>query len=90
MEDVPIAYGYDDLPHPWLTSTSTGGRPLPIDKFGDIVRLGSAMRGWSEVIPLILCAWEENFASLNRVDDGSAVLGMRGDGLPPSVDGRVA
>ncbi|KAK9413729.1 putative phenylalanine--tRNA ligase [Seiridium unicorne] len=73
MEDAAIAYGYNNLPRPFLASTSSVGRPLPINKLADIVRFESAMSGWTEVMPLILCSWDENFASLNREDDGSAV-----------------
>lgn len=31
------------------------------------------MAGWSEVMPLILCSHDENYAWLNQKDDGKAV-----------------
>lgn len=34
----------------------------------------SAMAGWSEVMPLILCSHDENFSWLNRVDDGKTAI----------------
>jgi phenylalanyl-tRNA synthetase beta chain len=32
------------------------------------------MAGWSEVLPLILCSHDENFAFLNRQDDGTTAV----------------
>jgi phenylalanyl-tRNA synthetase beta chain len=32
------------------------------------------MAGWSEVLPLILCSHDENFAWLNRKDDGNTAV----------------
>jgi phenylalanyl-tRNA synthetase beta chain len=34
----------------------------------------AAMVGWSEVLPLILCSHDENFAWLNRKDDGNTAV----------------
>jgi phenylalanyl-tRNA synthetase beta chain len=38
------------------------------------VRLECGMAGWSEVMPLILCSHDENFAFLNRKDDGKTCV----------------
>ncbi|KAL8673918.1 MAG: hypothetical protein Q9168_001665 [Polycauliona sp. 1 TL-2023] len=74
MEDVAIAYGFNKLPRSFPSDSGTIAQPLMINKLGDIVRLEAAMAGWSEVMPLILCSHEENFAWLNRKDDGMTAV----------------
>ncbi|KAM3077302.1 phenylalanine--tRNA ligase subunit beta [Clarireedia jacksonii] len=74
MEDVAIAYGFNNLPRTSPNKASTIAQPLPINKLGDIVRMEAAMAGWSEVMPLILCSHDENFAWLNRKDDGNSAV----------------
>lgn len=75
MEDVAIAYGFNEL-NRTLPAGGRGiiGAPLPLNKLADIVRLESAMCGWTEVMPLILCSHDENFAWLNRKDDGTLAV----------------
>ncbi|TVY13560.1 Phenylalanine--tRNA ligase beta subunit [Lachnellula arida] len=74
MEDVAIAYGFNNLPRTAPSKASTIAQPLMVNKLGDIVRMEAAMAGWSEVMPLILCSHDENFAWLNRPDDGSTAV----------------
>ncbi|CZT08156.1 phenylalanyl-tRNA synthetase beta chain [Rhynchosporium agropyri] len=74
MEDVAIAYGFNNLPRTSPNKASTIAQPLMINKLGDIVRQETAMAGWSEVMPLILCSHDENFAWLNRKDDGTTAV----------------
>lgn len=38
------------------------------------MRLEAALAGWTEVLPLILCSHDENFAFLNRRDDGTTAV----------------
>lgn len=73
MEDVAIGYGFNNLPRNFPSISSTVAAALPINKLADIVRNESAMAGWSEVMPLILCSHDENYAWLNKKDDGLAV-----------------
>ncbi|KAF8458392.1 hypothetical protein BGX38DRAFT_1153599 [Terfezia claveryi] len=73
MEDVAIGYGYNNLPKTF-PATGTVAKPLPLNKLSDIVREESAMAGWTEVMPLILCSHDENFAWLNRKDDGKSAV----------------
>ncbi|ORY63548.1 phenylalanyl-tRNA synthetase [Pseudomassariella vexata] len=72
MEDVGIAYGFNKLPR--MSVNKTVGAPLTLNKLGDIVRLECGMAGWSEVMPLILCSHDENFAWLRRHDDGKTAV----------------
>lgn len=74
MEDVCIAYGFNKLPRAFPKVGSTVAQPLAINKLGDILRQESAMAGWAEVLPLILCSHDENFAWLNRKDDGTTAV----------------
>ena len=74
MEDVAVAYGFNNLPKPFPGKSGTIAQPLMVNKLGDIVRLEAAMAGWSEVMPLILCSHDENFAWLNRKDDGKTAV----------------
>ena len=74
MEDVAIAYGFNRLPRSFPNISGTIAQPLAINKLSDIVRMEAAMAGWSEVLPLILCSHAENFAHLNRTDDGTTAV----------------
>ncbi|KAI0251254.1 phenylalanyl-tRNA synthetase [Lactifluus subvellereus] len=68
MEDAAIAYGFNNLPDTF-PATSTVAQPLAVSKLCDIIRHEWAYAGWVEVLPLILCSHEENFAWLNAADD---------------------
>jgi phenylalanyl-tRNA synthetase beta chain len=74
MEDVCIAYGFNSLPRAFPSVGTTIAAPLPINKLADIVRSECAMAGWAEVLPLILCSHDENFAWLNKKDDGKTAV----------------
>ncbi|KAF3405305.1 Phenylalanine-tRNA ligase beta subunit [Talaromyces pinophilus] len=74
MEDVAIAYGFNELPRSFPSKSGTVAQPLPVNKLTDIIRMEAAMAGWSEVLPLILCSHDENFAWLNRKDDGNTAV----------------
>jgi phenylalanyl-tRNA synthetase beta chain len=77
MEDIAVAYGFNNLPRYYPNRSAAVGAPLPINKLTDIVRLEASMAGWSEVMPLILCSHEENFAWLNRKDDGTQAIRLQ-------------
>ena len=74
MEDVAIAYGFNNLPRSFPSKSGTVAQPLMVNKLSDIVRLEAAMAGWSEVMPLILCSHDENFGWLNHKDDGNTAV----------------
>ena len=74
MEDVAIAYGFNELPRSFPSKSGTIAQPLRINKLSDIVRFEAAMAGWSEVLTLILCSHDENFGWLNRKDDGNTAV----------------
>jgi phenylalanyl-tRNA synthetase beta chain len=74
MEDVAIAFGFNELPRSFPSKSGTIAQPLPVNKLSDIIRMEAAMAGWSEVLPLILCSHDENFGWLNRKDDGKTAV----------------
>ncbi|RWA12037.1 hypothetical protein EKO27_g3083 [Xylaria grammica] len=86
MEDVAVAYGFNKLPRSLSNKSATVGKPLPINKLADIVRVECAMAGWFEVMPLILCSHDENFAWLNRQDDGTTAVKLAN---PKTVEYQV-
>ena len=73
MEDAAVAHGFDNLPKTFPTTNTVGG-PLPINKLSDIIRHECAQAGWIEVLPLILCSHDENFAWMKRADDGKTAI----------------
>ena len=73
MEDVAIAYGYNNLPKTFPDRSATVGQPLRLNKLADILRREAAMAGFTEVMPLILCSRDENYTWLRKDDDGRAV-----------------
>lgn len=86
MEDVAIAYGFNNLPRYFPSKSGTVAQPLAINKLSDIIRVEAAMAGWSEVMPLILCAHDENFAWLNRKDDGNTAVRLAN---PKSIEFQI-
>ncbi|CAK7339688.1 unnamed protein product [Dovyalis caffra] len=70
MEDVAIAYGYNDIPKRRLPSM----KPLPLNQLEDLIRAEIAMNGFTEVLTWILCSNRDNFALLNRKDDQSSAV----------------
>lgn len=73
IEDVAIAFGYNNIPKT-TPNTNTVGIPFPINKLSDLVRREFALSGFTEVLPLILCSHDENFAYMNKVDDGKTAI----------------
>ncbi|KAJ3336881.1 phenylalanine--tRNA ligase subunit beta [Gonapodya sp. JEL0774] len=73
MEDVGIAYGFNNLAKVTGRVATIGGA-LSISKLSDAVRREVALAGWTEALPLILCSIEENFNFLNLVDDNTTAV----------------
>ncbi|KAK2736147.1 phenylalanine--tRNA ligase subunit beta [Myotisia sp. PD_48] len=86
MEDVAIAYGFNELPRSFPSKSGTIAQPLPINKLSDIIRVEAAMAGWTEVLTLILCSHAENFGWMNRVDDGKTAVKLAN---PKTVEFQV-
>lgn len=82
MEDVAVAYGFNELPRTFPSKSGTVAQPLATSKLSDIIRVEAAMAGWSEVMSLILCSDDENFAWLNRKDDGTTAVRLANPKTP--------
>ncbi|PKI71060.1 hypothetical protein CRG98_008525 [Punica granatum] len=82
MEDVAIAYGYNNIPKRKPASL----KPLPLNQLSDLIRLEIATNGFTEVLTWILCSYKENFDMLNRKDDKSTAVII---GNPRSADFEV-
>ncbi|XP_031285396.1 phenylalanine--tRNA ligase beta subunit, cytoplasmic [Pistacia vera] len=81
MEDVAIAYGYDNIPAAKYESV----KPLSLNEFSDLIRLEIAMNGFTEVLTWILCSAKELSSMLNRKSDKRTVI----IGNPRSSDFEV-
>ena len=85
MEDLAIAYGFNKLPRAFPKVSATIGQALPLSKVSDTVRAAAATR-WTEVMPLVLCSHDENFAYLNHKDDGTTAIRLAN---PKTVEYQV-
>uniref|UniRef100_A0A7S4KGU1 phenylalanine--tRNA ligase n=1 Tax=Paramoeba aestuarina TaxID=180227 RepID=A0A7S4KGU1_9EUKA len=73
VEDVGIAYGFNNLPVA-APPTVCLGKQNELNRISDKLRLECALAGFTEILTLSLCSKEENFKNLNHEDDGSAVV----------------
>eukprot|EP01018_Ginkgo_biloba_P034120 Gb_05062 [translate_table: standard] len=86
MEDVSIAYGFNNIPRTKPMSL-TQGRQQPLNHVSDLIRSEIAMAGFTEVLTWILCSHEENFAMVNRKDDRKTAVVI---GNPRSSEFEIA
>jgi phenylalanyl-tRNA synthetase beta chain len=77
MEDVAIAYGYDNLviEPPKL---ATIGKEQPLSQLCELLRVDCATSGFTEVLTWALCSRKENFTDLRVEDPGTAPDGQVG------------
>ncbi len=73
MEDVAIAYGFNNIPAK-VPTTSCVAAPFPLNKLSDMVRREVALIGFTEVLTFSLCSHAENFALLKRPDSGKEAV----------------
>lgn len=71
IEDVGIAYGFNNIPIA-VPRTVCNGAPLPINQFSDLLRIELANSGFMEMLTHGLCSTAENFTHLQH-QTGSAV-----------------
>ncbi len=73
IEDVAIAYGYNNIPLE-VPNTLCFGAPLPVNHFTDLLRAEIARAGFSEMLTHGLCSTAENFTHLRRPLGPAAAL----------------
>jgi phenylalanyl-tRNA synthetase beta chain len=72
MEDVAIAYGYDNIKKT-VPQIATEGKSQPLNKLTDLVRNELAQAGYTEILTFSLIARAEHYAHMRREDDNSAI-----------------
>lgn len=85
MEDVAIAYGYNNLTK-HIPATVTQGKELPMNQLTEMLRQECAMAGYTEVLTWALCSKAENFDFMRRVDDGKTAVEI---GNPATIEFEV-
>lgn len=73
MEDVAIAYGFNNLPTR-VPKTVTVGRELPLNQICELLRSECGMAGFTEILTWALCARAEIFDLMRRTDDGNSAV----------------
>ncbi|GMH34309.1 hypothetical protein BSKO_02143 [Bryopsis sp. KO-2023] len=85
MEDVAIAYGYNNI-QKTLPSCATQGRELPLNHMSELIRTECAMAGFTEILTWCLCSKAENFHHLRRDDELAKAVCI---GNPATVEFEV-
>lgn len=85
MEDVAIAYGYNNIVKS-RPKASTQGRQQPLNHFSDLLRSEVAQAGFTEVLTWALISYAENFEMVNRKDKKDTAVLI---GNPRSADFEV-
>ena len=65
VEDVAIAYGYNNVPLR-VPASKAPGKELPINQMTDLLRYEIAQAGYIEILSLGLCSHDENFKFMRR------------------------
>lgn len=73
VEDVAIAYGYNNLIKT-VPNTQTVGEQLPINKITDLLRIECAMAGFTEALSFSLCSHDEYFKYMKKEDKGDVAV----------------
>ena len=85
MEDVAIAFGFNNLPKQ-VPKTVTVGKELPINQLSELLRLECAMSGFTEILTWALCSRAEVFDNLRLQDDGESAVSI---GNPATAEFEV-
>lgn len=86
VEDVAIAYGYNNVPKR-IPTAYTPGRELPLNQMTELLRGEVAMAGFTEILTWALISKHENFTAIRRVDDGATAVEI---GNPATAEFEVA
>eukprot|EP00656_Telonema_subtile_P019116 TRINITY_DN2039_c0_g1_i2.p1 TRINITY_DN2039_c0_g1~~TRINITY_DN2039_c0_g1_i2.p1 ORF type:complete len:350 (-),score=111.47 TRINITY_DN2039_c0_g1_i2:160-1209(-) len=73
MEDIAIAYGYDNIERT-LPVVNTVGKKMPLNHCSDHIRRTLAMAGYNEILTFGLISIEENFRFMRLEDDKSLAV----------------
>lgn len=67
IEDIAIAFGYNNVPRTIPVSHGAGNE-LAVNLISDLLRHEVSRQGFTEIMSLGLCSHDENFSFLNRVE----------------------
>ena len=87
IEDVAIAYGFNNIPRIPPQTVSVGATQ-PINKLTDLLRQEIAMSGFMEILTFSLCSPADNYENLLLPADGTA-LEVTGKLIESQVGGMV-
>jgi len=73
MEDIAIAYGYDNIKRV-MPKVTTVGKKLPLNSCSDHIRRTMAMAGYNEILTFGLISIEENFDYMRLKDDKTVAV----------------
>ena len=73
IEDVAIAYGYNNIPKT-VPRTMTCGSGQAVNNLTDSLRNEISRAGYIELLTHGLCSTDENFSFLNHPDDGKSAV----------------
>eukprot|EP00958_Prasinococcus_capsulatus_P023656 scaffold3581_cov417-Prasinococcus_capsulatus_cf.AAC.17 len=73
MEDVAIAYGYNNIKVE-VPKVVTEGKQQRLNHFTELLRQEMAMAGYTEMLTFSLCSYAENFSMVNVEDDGNTAV----------------
>jgi phenylalanyl-tRNA synthetase beta chain len=85
MEDVAIAFGYDNIPKT-VPQIACDGKMQPLNKLTDLLRNELAQAGYTEILTFSLLSREEHYRFMRRDDDNAAVSIAN----PATLDFQVA
>ena len=85
MEDVAIAYGYNNLPIE-IPTTSTVGKENPLAQICELLRIECATSGFTEVLTWALCSRKEIFDDLRLDKQANKAVSI---GNPATVEFEV-
>lgn len=89
VEDVAIAYGYNNIVRT-LPVTLTTGAQLPINKLTDALRHELARAGYDEALTFALVSHEDNFGRMLLPDDGTTAVVLANPKTEEFQIGRTA
>ncbi|KAF6250796.1 phenylalanyl-tRNA synthetase [Scenedesmus sp. NREL 46B-D3] len=87
MEDVAIAYGYNNLSKQ-IPTTVTQGRELPLNQVTELLRQEVALSGYTEILTWALCSRAENFDAM-RCPESAPGAGAVAIGNPQTAEFEV-
>jgi len=73
VEDVAIAYGFNNI-KPETSQSYTTGSQYPLNNLSDKIRGEVARSGYIEILTFSLISEKENFTKLRKVNDGTTVV----------------